>query len=71
MDNATLHIDWASVVFSVNMSKQCEDVSAEMMHVWRARQVGVKNVCNILLSFKIAALESLQLNCLFHIHLSV
>lgn len=48
MDNVTLHIDWTSVYtccvshFSVDMAIQSKNVSAEMMHVWRAWQVGVK-----------------------------
>ena len=48
MDDLTLHIDWTSVYscyvshFSVNMAIQSENVSAQMMHVWRAWQVGVK-----------------------------
>lgn len=48
MDNVTLHIDRTSVYtccvshFSVNMAIRSKNVSAEMMHVRRAWQVGVK-----------------------------
>lgn len=48
MDNVTHHIDRTSVYtccvshFSVNMAARSENVSAEMMHVWRGWQVGVK-----------------------------
>lgn len=81
MDNVTLHIDWTSVYtccvshFSVDMAIQSKNVSAEMMHVWRAWQVGVKIMQYPFLffspAFKIAPLESLQLNRRLHIHLSV